>query len=803
MDAALSSPDMKRIALREIVARRGASTYTGELDLGFVGGMTLRAEVDTEHARAVDLIGVAADLPGVDGDVSGHIALAGPFERLQGEVDLRFDAAEIAGEHLDGGEAHARMVDGELLLDRLRLTREAGSEGLDVRGRVGLGYALDLDVVADGLRLESLDNLRAWLPPQPDLRAATWSGAVAAWARVGGTLQSPAPHGRVWVTDVRWQGTDLADSLVDFSTTEGDLHFHAELLGGDIASYGALDLVDDHHLELTAVVDDLRLDQLAIQAADGAIVGGALSGALQLQGDVGPGQAGLTDLHGRVDELTLRWGGQTLTNPAPWVADFHDGRVVVEDFALRGDGTAIAFDLATGPTDLDLRGGGKLDLSLLRAVVPGLTRSEGSALIDVVAATPPQGGAPRTTLTAAVEGGLIEHGSVPLLLEDLTARLRADRDGVRIDALHASAGGGTLDVEGGVRSDGWTPERLDLHAAVQGAEVQWIPELPPAIGDAQISLTGPVGALLLRGDVDVRSMEFTERIDWEDSVVAFRGDVATDGTRPGVERWFDIDLGIHAPGTLRFDNNLAEGTGSAELRVVGDTSRPGLVGAARIDSGDAFLQDHRFEIQRGLVEFLDPWSWDPELDIHLETSVPTRNRTYDVRYDIQGPYSAWQIEASSDAGLSPGDVNALLWFGATPDELAAQGDPQAVAGALAGDLAQLLLADLFASTGASELRDNLAFVDRVEFITGIDARGDWSFDPQVQISKRFRRFGDLELLGEFNLVRSDDQLFRLQRRFGAAWTLGLWYATLDRRTILPTSVDGAFGLDVTLHWESR
>ena len=70
-------------------------------------------------------------------------------------------------------------------------------------------------------------------------------------------------------------------------------------------------------------------------------------------------------------------------------------------------------------------------------------------------------------------------------------------------------------MTGFVDAEKWVPTRYELKAQVDGARVDLVEDLPPMVGDASLTLSGPVDELLLSGEVTVEDMLFAERIDWE------------------------------------------------------------------------------------------------------------------------------------------------------------------------------------------------------------------------------------------------------------------------------------------------
>jgi len=216
-----------------------------------------------------------------------------------------------------------------------------------------------------------------------------------------------------------------------------------------------------------------------------------------------------------------------------------------------------------------------------------------------------------------------------------------------------------------------------------------------------------------------------------------------------------------------------------------------------VHGGIAFLQDREFRIDRGEMNFQDPWTWDPNLDFDLVTDIDNLDQRYRVNYQVFGPFSDWRTQTRSDPPLPQSDVNALLWFGATTDQLEEMGE---LSSAVAQGVADLVLTDFLLTNSQSDTGPQELLFDRLDLATGVNARGEYSSEPRLVVEKRLDEFGSVDLTWEFNLVRPEDNYVSLERRIGGIWSLAGWYATLQRQRVLP--IGGAYGVDVTARWES-
>lgn len=786
IDATLHSPRLKTIELHDARAVRRNTSYHGDFAMGFKPQITMDTDVVIDRGRVEDLVSMFIDLPGMTGDLTGTLSLHGPLNDLDGQQRLALRDVSLWGERFPDGEANGFMDQGRFTLDDLRLRRAGGAEGLVMRGSVERSWALNLELWGAGLALARLDHL-AGVP---------LTGTLGAHAHIRNTLFEPEPDGRLVLTGVRYGNARIDDSVLWFDTRRGVAHYAGNLAGGTVAVDGTLGLWGEQPYALTAALERVPAHVFWPTAADGQPVEAVATGAVRVSGDFGA-EWSPVDLVADLTEVSVAWDRHRLTNPTPWHYEQRGARWALTGFGLQGGETDILLSAMGGET-LDLAGDGRVDLDLLRAIVPGMERAAGTALIHVDA----EGTRPDVEAVVRVEADaeLLRYSAIPATFEDARARFRITEDRIEVVSADARVGGGTFSGSGTIDAVDWTPSRYALTGRVEDAQVQWVASLPPATGDATLSFDGPVDALLLSGEVTVDEMSFSDRIDWEDWVVEARDYMLVDEASLDATSYFSMNVAITADQTIDLRNNVADGTASAALRVIGDTARPGLVGEVTVAPGAiAYLQDRQFRLDRGQLQFSDPWTWDPQVDFDLVADIVNQDQNYRVNYLVFGPFSDWRTATRSDPPLPQADVNALLWFGATTDQLEAMGQlPSAVVQATA----DLVLSDLFLRSEAGALRDELPdFLspDRIDIATGVNARGEYSAEPRLVVQKRLEELGDAQLSWEMNLLRPEDNYVRIQERIGGVWSFSAWYSTLQRARVLP--IGGAYGMDVTATWE--
>ncbi len=782
--AVLRSPDLRTLELRDFRAVRGRTPWTGALTLDFRPvplGMDLQIEV--LDGRLADLIGVAVEVPGLDAGVRVSADLQGPWNRMTGPIDGALVGVDLFGEPFDQGRFTAEMVDGQLWIDQLSVERSGGASLL-ARGRVGQGRALNLDLHGSGLSLQTSALLAAAELPL--------TGDLSLDAHIGGRLEAPAPAGRLAVRAATWKGRPLPEGTLYFDTIGPKLRFEGPIFGDGFGVQGEVALDGSAEWSLMARMADIVLDPV-LPAGEGGV--GWRAG---LRGRVlAEGSPGHVDVDTRIDAITIGWDQHQLSNPDPWRLRFTDGVLALPGVRLEGGQTRLRVDggLLRGGA-IEIQGQGEVDLDLLRAVVPGLTRAVGVARVDATVEGTVDDPAPSAVV--ALSGATLKGDWFPQAFEEISGQVFARPDEYALRGVRGRLGGGSWTAEGRVEALGWRPTRYALSARVDDARVRYLDFLPPIVGDADLRFDGPADALLLGGSIQIDEMVFAERIDWEDWVLEFSGDRLLGASEEAGEDLFDLDLRVAGDRTVRFRNNVGDLVASADLRFVGDTARPGMTGEIRaVPGGRALMKEREFEIQRAEIRFTDPYTYDPELDFALETRVRTRDADFLVDYRVLGPYSDWHTETRSEPALPQADINSLLLFGLTTEQMARYGG---AAGALAVEGGDLLASKfgLVERVGQGVYGLDLIRPERIDLVSGVSERSSGAVSSELRLLVE----KDLDwatLIFEQNLSRRVDTFVGFEKRLARLLYVRTYWGRdqVGRRL----DIGGAYGLELNVRAE--
>lgn len=703
-------------------------------------------------------------MEGLDGSLAGRLEFDMPLAD-GGELDLRarlesLEARREAWSLRASRPFTVNLRGSRVELDGLRLEGHGGV--LEAAGRLGLrpGDPLDLRLAAD-LDLAQLPVPAGW----------TLSGHTTADVRLSGTRDTPDAQGQLVARDVSAEGPSLpplgvATASVELAGRQARLsEAVVAIAGGQATVSGAFPLAlafSDRRMAADEVAR-ARITWQGIEAGpllerfrpgQGGTVEAALGGAIDLEAT----GLSLAKLRARIDvpETSLSVHEVPVTL-GPLAMRLSEGRLTTEALTLDTPGGRLN---AAGTIDLV---GRRLDVSAngtlaLRALSPWLEVASlaGTAEIDLVAAGPFDAPLPRGHVR--IQEASVRIRDFPQALTDLGATFVFDASSLRVEDGSAVFGGGNVVLTGQARLDGTALS--DVHFSVTGREIA----LRYPVGlksrvDADVSLTGRSGALLLSGTVQASRGLYDLDIALEES---FRA-----APRKRVEsallRSLSLDLRIETLQPVRVKNNLADLEAGGTLRLRGDLQEPIPFGRLELQSGGkVFLQERSFAIESGQLEYAG--SWDPSLNVSARAQIRGsddlgRSNEYAVDIILHGTLEKPAISFASQPTLSEPEIVSLIATGRTRDTALRSG------GWVAGEQAAILLSGRL-TRGVSQQLRRLGF-DEVTIQPELLAR---ETDPGARFTFGKQLGARMSLLYSLSLNDPENRFVQLDARPGLSIT---------------------------------
>jgi translocation and assembly module TamB len=289
---------------------------------------------------------------------------------------------------------------------------------------------------------------------------------------------------------------------------------------------------------------------------------------------------------------------------------------------------------------------------------------------------------------------------MPLGLQHANGSLTLAKDRVNIASLKGTLGGGTVSASGGVV---FRPAvRFDVGLQAQGVRMLYPQGMRESM-DANLRLTGSNRRAQLGGSVNVTDISFTQAFDFNSFIGQFSGGVEAPPSR-GFAQDVALNLAVHSSNNVNLVSRTLSVNGSANLQVRGSLADPVILGRTTLTGGDLILNNKRFVLTSGTIQFVNPSQTEPVVNLAMTTSI----QQYNITLRFEGPVDQLRTQYTSDPSLPSADVINLLAFGKTTEAAAANATPtnQAAQSLVASQVSSQITSRVSKIAGISQLTIN-------------------------------------------------------------------------------------------------
>jgi translocation and assembly module TamB len=613
------------------------------------------------------------------------------------------------------------------------------------------------------------------------------SGKLMVAGRIQGDSTTPLVSAYVTSPGLRFANRELGETHLEAKIQGKQLQIWGRPFG-DARASGEVELKAP--FAYTASVS-LSLSEIRSLLPRGAIaqgLSGTVAGTVKAEGKA----AQLEDSEVSASFTTLRLSRSdfTVENSAPVRLGYSDRRLKLTSFALHGPNTELSLAGWIDRSRLDLKMSGAMDMRLLESFVPNLERTTGRIELSASATGSTQ--EPTLLGRAEVRDTGLTLRDPAVVVKNLSGVVEFSQARVLFQDFHGVVNDGRLSLRGTAQLEKFDLKHLELAAQVEELALRPVEELPIQLS-GQLSLLGKPGAFTLAGDLDILKLRYERPVTLEKLLPEIQKGRGPTSYEPPTE-WLTFDVGLHAKGDVRVENNIARAKLVGDLRLTGTNVHPGLLGTIRSAEGSqAFFRGNQFAILQGLLEFKERKSIDTVFDVHAEARV----REYLVRLHAFGRTSDPKAVLTSEPPLPEGDVLSLLTLGVIST------DKTNTAGAGAGLAAEAL----FSASGLD--RQVQRFLPRNPLLRDLSFHiatvyNDYTglLEPSAQLESKF-------LTEQLKLRLTQPVSGHGTRAQAEYWfderlsAQAQWDNEHTEYSNIPSLGSlGNFGLNLKLHWES-
>jgi translocation and assembly module TamB len=641
-----------------ISAQRGQASFNASVGLqnwAYLPSSPVKADLSVQQVSIADLQHLVNTHYQITGDISATFSLNGSQLSPEGSGTLRILHGQAYDEPLQNF-AIKFSADRDTIQSSLDATIPAGSATANLSfAPKTKEYKVKFDVSSLSLqRLRYVHNRNLLL-----------YGYVTASATGSGTLDNPELTATVQLPKLTLRDKSIfgVKAQLKVANKQADFDLNSQVLDASVQGHGRVNLDGGYYTDASLDTSALPLDLLL---------------ALYLP-NLPEGVKGQTEFHARlagplkdpsqirasltIPTLTASYQALQIGATGPIRADYANSVVTVQPAEIDGgNNTSLRFHGTvplSGNSAPSFVAQGSMDLHILQMLSSDI-RSSGTISLDVNTSGTAQH--PNVNGQVLLNNVSVIQAGAPLGVEKLNGTLNIDNERIQLASLSGQVGGGQLTAGGSIT---YRPVQFNVALGAQSVRLRY-PNGLRTVLDGNLALTGTRDSSVLSGRVLIDSLSFTPDFDLATFADQFSGSTATP-VQPGFAESINLAIAVQSKENLSATSSQVSLEGNANLRVSGTAAVPIITGRSDLTSGELFYRNVRYELQRGIITFDDPYQTHPVLNVSVSTIVAQYNLTLNLR----GPFEKLTTAYSADPPLATADIINLLATGKTTQEAAA------------------------------------------------------------------------------------------------------------------------------------
>jgi translocation and assembly module TamB len=476
-----------------------------------------------------------------------------------------------------------------------------------------------------------------------------------------GNLDDPQINGALAIKNLVVNNKNLGDVQVDLQMAELLVNASGRLNFDFSASY---------HLNKKDFTLDIHFDDTDLSPyfnlADLKDFSGKIAGNIKASGNT----SDLKQINGAGDVslLNLFVKEQELVHAENFEIVFKNNQVLIPELKVRL--LEAGYLKLEASADLDgplrVKADGTIPLQGLQMVTGKLPDITGEVKISAYV--------DGTTSKPDIHGEIILNQigfTIPELLQkvhDVGGKIVITPEALNLENIQGNLDTGRLELSGQVILKDLGPERIQLDLVASALPIK-VPDTLNVLLQSNLRLSGTPEKALLKGELIVLEGVYYKDINVSlvEGVTQRRRQISPQkpvSTHPMLKN-LNLDVSVRRRNPFLVDNNLAYLDVNPDIRITGTGDQPLIQGRTTIESGTIRYQRKTFTVQKGVIDFINPYELEPTMDIESTVKI----RKWLVTMTLYGTPDDLVLTLTSDPPEEDGDILSLLVLGKTTREL--------------------------------------------------------------------------------------------------------------------------------------
>ncbi len=577
--------------------------------------------------------------------------IKGPMKNPLGNYELRAEQISFSDQNIETFLVKGNFEDEKIHFSPFQILF-ASDQSLDGTGWISTDKKFQFQLFSEGIFLNQINMIR---------EQNIAEGLIVLDIKGEGNLDDPRINGALAIKNLVVNNKNLGDVQVDLQMAESLVNASGRL---------NFDFSGSYHLNKKDFTIDIHFDDTDLSPyfnlADLKDFSGNIAGNIKASGNT----SDLKQINGTgaVSLLNLFVKEQELVHAENFEIVFTNNQVLIPDLKVRlleaGNLNLEASVDLDGP--LRVKADGTIPLQGLQMVTDSLPDITGEVKLSANV-----GG---TTSKPDIYGEILLNRigfTIPELfqkLHDVSGRIVITPEALNFDKIQGNLDTGLLQLSGQVNLKHLTPERIQLDIAARDLPIK-VPDTLNVLLQSNLRLSGTPEKAFLEGEMIVLEGVYYKDINVSlvEGVTQRRRQISPQkpvSTHPMLKN-LNIDVSVRRRNPFLVDNNLAYLDVNPDIRITGTADQPLIQGRTTIESGTIRYQRKTFTVQKGVIDFINPYELEPTMDIESTVKI----RKWLVTMTLYGTPDNMVLTLTSDPPEEDGDILSLLVLGKTTREL--------------------------------------------------------------------------------------------------------------------------------------
>ncbi len=590
-----------------------------------------------------------------DGVVSLTGNIKGTKKNLQGDLDLDIKGLFLEGQKIDHINIPITFSKQEIQINPFYIEIQKG-ETLTGSGVVSFDKKYEIELFSEDISLDSIAEIK---------KQGVIKGLLQLNVSGKGTFDNPQLEAKI----------DFKKLLVSEKPLE-DFHINLTLKDQVAKLSGKLnfDIDSSYHLDNKDFEASVLFDNTSFvpyfKIADKADLNGNITGRIKAKGNFGEidkiqGDAEITDFN-------LGFKNSTIINSKKIIGRYKNGNFTISEFFLKllEEGSLNISGTGNINGAIDLNGKGKIPLQIISVFSDDLNDMAGSLNLNA---------AVTGTLKKPDVQGLINlediQFTVPGIyqkIHKLNGQIDITPEKIELKSFTGFFDSGKFNIEGLIDYENLLPVTVDILFKAKLLPIK-IPDTLDVVVNSEIKFSGTDKKSLVEGKIVLIEGIYYKDIDLNPFKMALGKSLSrhrseaplTKEMNQGFLKNMGFDIDILKRGTFIIENNLASMEIEPDLNLKGSIDNPMIIGRASVLDGEVYCQQKKFIINKGVVDFINPYKIKPEIDIESQAEI----RDWIINLNISGTPEELSFIMKSEPYEETNDILSLIMFGKTNREL--------------------------------------------------------------------------------------------------------------------------------------